>query len=250
LGDTIQFCRYAPLIADRGGDVIMTVQESLVELLASLDPRVRILPVGRIPEAFDYHAALLSLPLAFGTTLTTIPATIPYLRADPTRVTQFDARIGPSGFRIGICWQGSYVAGVRSFALENFQDIARLADVRLISLQKGAGSEQLRALPTGMAVEELGGDFPRDFSETAAAMEALDLIITCDTSVAHLAGALGRPCWVVLRHGADWRWLTKRDDSPWYPGMTLFRQPVPGDWPGAVAKITARIQAILDSRKS
>ena len=239
LGDTIQFCRYAPLVADRGAKVVMTAQESLTGLLKTLDPRVAIVPASQVPEAFDYHAALLSLPLAFGTTVKTIPAAIPYLRADPDRVTHFRDAIGPSGFRIGICWQGSYIAGTRSLPLKSFEILARLPGVRLISLQKGAGSEQLDT--AGVAVERLGGDFPRDFSDTAAAMDALDLVISCDTSVAHLAGALGRPCWVALRFGADWRWLTHRDDSPWYPGMRLFRQPAVGDWSGAFAKMAAEI---------
>ena len=122
--------------------------------------------------------------------------------------------------------------------------------MRLISLQKGAGSEQLAMLPAGMTVEQLGGDFPQDFSDTAAAMEALNLVISCDTSVAHLAGALGRPCWVVLRHGADWRWLMQRQDSPWYPGMRLFRQPAPGDWSGAFAMMMAQIRGTLGAGKS
>ena len=250
LGDTIQFCRYAPLAADRGAKILLTAQESLVALLRSLDPRVAIVPVGQTPTSFDYHAALLSLPLAFGTRIETIPAAIPYLHADPGRVARRRAEIGPSGFRIGICWQGSYIAGIRSFSLRNFEAIARLAGVRLISLQKGAGVEQLKQLPPGMNVEELDGDFPRDFSDTAAAMETMDLVISCDTSVAHLAGALGRPCWVVLRHGADWRWLTGRSDTPWYPGMRLFRQPAPGDWSGVFAQMRAEIGGILRARKS
>jgi len=250
LGDTIQFCRYAPLAADRGAKVVMTAQESLVELLQTLDPRVAILPVGQTPSVFDYHVALLSLPLAFGTNVETIPATIPYLQADPLRVARFRQRIGTPGFRVGICWQGSYIAGIRSFPLSSFADIARLSDIRLISLQKGAGVEQLQNLPPGMAVEELGEGFPQDFSETAAAMESLDLVISCDTSVAHLAGALGRPCWLVLRYGADWRWLTHRSDTPWYPGMRLFRQPAPGDWRGAFQQMAAALDETLRTRKS
>ena len=250
LGDTIQFCRYAPLAADLGAKVVMTAQESLVELLKSLDPRVTIVPVGETPSVFDYHAALLSLPLAFGTTVETIPATVPYLKADPARVMRLREQVGPPGFRIGICWQGSYIAGNRSFPLTSFGEIARLPGVRLISLQKGAGTEDVRTLPPDMRVEELGGGFPRDFSDTAAAIEALDLVISCDTSVAHLAGALNRPCWVVLRHGADWRWLTRRNDTPWYPGMRLFRQAAPGDWSSAFQRMTTEIAEILLARKS
>jgi len=117
--------------------------------------------------------------------------------------------------------------------------------VRLISLQKGDGIEQLDTLPDGMRVENLGENFPQDFSDTAAAMEAMDLIISCDTSVAHLAGALGRPTWVALRHAADWRWLIDREDSPWYPQMQLFRQPNRGDWMGLFRKIEEKLMAIV-----
>lgn len=248
LGDTIQFCRYAPLAADKGARVIMTVQASLVHLLRTLDPRIEILPAGSEPALFDYHAALLSLPLAFGTDLATIPAAVPYLRAEPERVRRMRERIGDTGFKIGLCWQGSYIAGTRSFPLRALEDISRLTGVRLISLQKGDGVEQLAALPDGMRVESLGGDFPEDFADTAAAMEVMDLIISCDTSVAHLAGALGRPAWVALRHASDWRWLLDREDSPWYPSLHLFRQPARGDWSGLFAQIEARLAAILAAK--
>ncbi|MES2255721.1 MAG: tetratricopeptide repeat protein [Pseudomonadota bacterium] len=248
LGDTIHFCRYAPLAADRGARVIMTVQASLVHLLRTLDPRIEILPAGSEPALFDYHAALLSLPLAFGTKLATIPAAVPYLRAEPERVRRLRERIGDAGFKIGLCWQGSYIAGTRSFPLGALEDISRLPGVRLISLQKGDGVEQLNALPDGMRVENLGSDFPEDFADTAAAMEAMDLIISCDTSVAHLAGALGRPTWVALRHASDWRWLLDRKDSPWYPSLHLFRQPAREDWTGLFKEIEARLAAILAAK--
>ncbi len=240
LGDTIQFCRYAPMAADLGAHVILTAQASLVPLLESLDPRIEI--VAGIPAAFDYHIPLLSLPLAFGTKVTNIPATIPYLRVEPERIARMRARIGATGFKIGVCWQGSYIAGARSFPLRQLEGIARRPGVRLISLQKGDGIGQLNSLPDGMAVESLGGNFPEDFVETAAAMEAMDLIITCDTSVAHLAGALGRPVWVALRYAPDWRWLLDRPDSPWYPGMRLFRQNAQGDWRGVFAEIEAQLE--------
>ena len=250
LGDTIHFCRYAPMVADLGAHVVLSAQASLVDLLRTLDPRIEIVPAGEIPAEFDYHVALLSLPLAFHTRLDTVPATIPYLRADPERAAQFRARIGGAGFKIGICWQGSYVANLRSFPLRALEGVSRLPGVRLISLQKGDGLEQLDTLPSGMAVERLGADFPKDFSDTAAAMEAMDLIITCDTSVAHLAGALGRPTWVALRYGSDWRWLADRADSPWYPGMRLFRQPSYGDWESLFGQIAAQLAETLAARES
>jgi tetratricopeptide (TPR) repeat protein len=249
LGDTIQFCRYAPMAADLGARVILVAQAALTRLLESLDPRVEILSVPALPDAFDYHIALLSLPLAFGTRIETIPAATSYLRAEPELAVQMRARIGSAGFKIGVCWQGSYIAGARSFPLRCLDKIARLPGVRLISLQKGGGLEQLDALPDGMTVEKLDGNFPEDFVDTAAAMEAMDLIISCDTSVAHLGGALGRPTWVVLRHAPDWRWLLDRQDSPWYPSLHLFRQPAPGDWTGLFAEIEARLAAMLPSGK-
>jgi tetratricopeptide (TPR) repeat protein len=245
LGDTIQFCRYAPLVADLGARVVLSVQDGLVRVLQTLDPRVRIAPLNDLPTDFDYHVALLSLPLAFGTGIATIPASIPYLRAVPDQAARMRERTGGDGFKIGICWQGSYIAGRRSFPLSCFEDIARLPGVRLISLQKGDGIEQLDDLPSRMKVETLGGNFPEDFADTAAAMAAMDLVISCDTSVAHLAGALGCPTWVALRHAADWRWLLDRDDSPWYPGMRLFRQPAHGDWTSVFAEIEKTLAGIL-----
>jgi tetratricopeptide (TPR) repeat protein len=248
LGDTVQFCRYLPMLADLGAHVILTAQESLIGLLKSLDPRVTILPTGTVPPEFDYHIALLSLPLAFGTELATIPAKIPYLGADPARAAAWRDKIGEAGFKIGICWQGSYISAVRSLPLLIFEPLARLPGVRLISLQKGDGTEQLETLPPGMTVEQLGEGFPKDFDDTAGAMMALDLIISCDTSVAHLAGALGRPTWVALRYANDWRWLLERRDSPWYPGMRLFRQPRQGDWAGAFAEIHSELAALLAAK--
>jgi tetratricopeptide (TPR) repeat protein len=250
LGDTIQFCRYAPLAADLGARVILVAQAGLARLLESLDPRIEILAVPALPAAFDYHIALLSLPQAFGTRVETIPAAMPYLRAEPERTAQLRTRIGGNGFKIGVCWQGSYIAGVRSFPLRCLEGIARLPGVRLISLQKGGGLEQLNELPDGMIVEQLAGNFPEDFVDTAAAMEAMDLIISCDTSVAHLAGALGRPAWVALRHAPDWRWLLDRQDSPWYPDLHLFRQATPGDWTGLFAEMQARLAAMLPAKNN
>lgn len=248
LGDTIQFCRYAKLAADRGARVILTVQPSLAGLLQTLDPRIEI--ASTPPDAFDYYIPLLSLPLALETEVATIPAATPYLHAEPARAGAMRERIGDTGFKVGLCWQGSYTAGTRSFPLRTLENIARLPSVRLISLQKGDGAEQRATLPDGMRVESLGEDFPRDFTDTAAAMDALDLIISCDTSVAHLAGALGRPAWVALPYAADWRWLQDREDSPWYPGMQLFRQPKRGDWEGLFRKIEEKLATIVATKSA
>ncbi len=246
LGDTIQFCRYARIAREKGAKVVFAVQDPLMRLLESLGPEIDLIPLTGVPDTFDCHIAMMSLPLALGTTLETCPATVPYLHAEPEKVAKWRARIGSEGFRIGICWQGNKQAEVdagRSFPLRHFENLAKIPNVRLISLQKNDGVEQLADLPPGMTVETLGDDFdagPDAFVDTAAAMECLDLVITSDTAVAHLAGALGRPAWVALKYVPDWRWLLDRRDSPWYPTMRLFRQPAPGDWPSVFAAILAQ----------
>ncbi len=251
LGDTIQFCRYALLAAERGAKVILAAQDRLSRLLGSLGSRISIEKLATTPASFDYHIALMSMPLAFGTTLSTCPATVPYLHAEPEKLAKWRERIGSGGFKIGICWQGNKQANVdvgRSFPVRHFEAIARLPNVRLISLQKNGGVEQLRDLPSGMKVETLGEDFdagPDAFVDTAAAMGCLDLVITSDTAVAHLAGALARPAWVALKYVPDWRWLLDRSDSPWYPTLRLFRQPKPGDWASVFAAVRAQLTELI-----
>ncbi len=235
LGDTIQFCRYARLAEARGAKVVLSVQEPLRRLLTQLSPTVQIIGGAERPARFDYHSPLLSLPLAFATTRETIPAEIPYLGAEHERVENWKQRLGGDGFKIGICWQGKKgkIDIGRSFSLREFVNIAAVPDVRLISLQKNDGTEQLANLPEGMNVETLGADFdagPNAFLDTAAVMEHMDLVITSDTATAHLAGALGRPTWVALKRVPDWRWLLEGSKSRWYPTMRLFRQKLPGEW--------------------
>lgn len=246
LGDTLQFCRYAHLAQQRGAQMIVRVQPQLTELLASLGPDIRVIAPGEEPRGCDYQCALLSLPLAFATTLQTIPAAVPYLAADPRRVAHWREQLGAGGFRVGIVWQGSRhrIDVGRSVPLEMFRPLATVPGVRLISLQKGAALEQLRAAQAGFAVETPGEPFdqgPQAFLDSAALMSALDLVITCDTALAHLAGALGRATWVALKHVPDWRWLLDRADSPWYPSLRLFRQPRHGDWEAVFATIHAQL---------
>lgn len=232
LGDTIQFCRYLPLLAARGAKVLFAPQEGLRRLMAGLPGNIELVDVeGRQP--FDYHAPLLGLPLAFRTDIATIPAAPSYLQAEQDRVERWRARLGERGFKIGICWQGKVDHHERSFPLACLAGVSRVPDVRMISLHKGAGEAQLNLLPEGMAVETLGEAFdagPDSFLDTAAVMKLCDLVITSDTAVAHLAGALGVRTWVALKAVPDWRWLLERQDSPWYPTMRLFRQRTPGDW--------------------
>ncbi len=242
LGDAIQFYRFvAPALA-RGARIILSVQDSLLRLLENAVPKVELVGAGKAPAAFDYHIPLMSLPLALGTTVDTIPADVPYLKAQAPRIAHWGKRIGSHGFKIGISWQGAR-GGVtsRAMPLACFEGLSRLAGVRLISLQKDFGSEQLAALP---AVESLGEEFDRGpdaFLDSAAVMENLDLVITLDSALAHLAGALGRPVWVALKQVPDWRWFLGRDDSVWYPGMRLFRQQADGDWAGVFARMQAQV---------
>jgi len=221
-----------------------------VALLKNATPAVELIGWGQTPDHFDFHIPLASIPLAVGMRADTIPAPDHYLVAEPDRVARWKARIGSHGFRIGIAWQGlEQVMGLegKSFPLAALAGIAALPDVRLISLQKGDGAQQLDHLPGGMAVERYDFDeSPDAFLDTAAMTRACDLVITADTAPAHVAGALGVSAWVALKHVPDWRWFLGRDDSPWYPDMTLFRQPATGDWDS----VFAAMAAVLISRRS
>jgi tetratricopeptide (TPR) repeat protein len=242
IGDAIQFCRYAKLLAARGARVALAAHEDLRTLLSDLDPNVTVIGFGESVPEFDRHCALLSLPRAFGTAAATIPARVPYLFPRADYVATWRDRVGePVGRRIGIRWQGSTgsIDRGRSFALHEFAPVAAMGGIELLSLQKGPGSEQLelaRDWPVTVLGAELGS-----LLDTAAVMQLVDLVITSDTSIAHLAGALGRPVWVVLKHLPDWRWMLGRADSPWYPTMRLFRQPHPGDWPAAFERLAAAL---------
>lgn len=256
LGDAIQFCRYALLARAKGARVILAVQQRMKRLVESLGQGIEVVALTTPLPAFDYHAALMSMPLAFGTTHDRCPAPVPYLRAEPERVEMWKRRIGPEGFKIGICWQGNKRARIdvgRSFPLRLFEAIGEVPSVRLISLQKYDGVEQLSDLPSAMRVETLGDEFdagPDAFLDTAAVMECLDLVIASDTAIVHLAGALGRPVWVALKHVPDWRWLLDRTDSPWYPTMQLFRQPERDDWPSVFAAMRAQLSEELAANKT
>jgi hypothetical protein len=219
----------------------------LCRLLSTLGPAIEILGHTQAPPAFDHHCPLASLPGAFKTTLDTIPADVPYLRAEPERVAAWRDRLSGPGFKIGVSWQGSTIkTGVgRSFPLQALRQVAAIPGVRLISLQQGTGLEQLHSLPAGMRVETLGEDFdagPDAFVDTAAVMECLDLVITCDTSIAHVAGALGRPTWVVLKRVPDWRWMLDGKDNPWYPTVEMFRQSVDGRWEDVFVRVCRNLQ--------
>jgi hypothetical protein len=198
---------------------------------------------------FDFQCALMSLAERFGVTLGDLPGNVPYLFAEDALVAQWRMRIGDKGFRIGICWQGNPLGKIdrgRSIPLAKYQLIGAVPGVRLISLQKTHGLDQLAQLPAGMRVETLGAfDEGKDaFIDTAAIMQNLDLVITSDTATAHLAGALGRPTWVAVKHIPDWRWMLEGGDSPWYPSMRLFRQPAREDWDSAFAAIAEELRSL------
>jgi tetratricopeptide (TPR) repeat protein len=251
LGDIIQFSRYLKKLSELGAQVTFLVRREMHKLLRSLDHTVHLTDICDVSERFDYQCALLSLPLAFATTLETVPAETPYLRAESERVRKWKDRLGGEGFKIGVVWQGGKAGRIdtgRSFALTEFFRLSRLPNVRLISLQKGEGVEQLREMPEGMVVETLGDDYDAGaeaFLDTAAVMESLDLVISSDTSVAHLAGALGRPVWVALKYVPDWRWMLDRMESPWYPTMRLFRQRTMDDWKGVFSAIESALRELM-----
>ena len=236
-GDTIQFCRFVPLVT--GGHVILEVQPSLRRLVTGLQGVERIVGAGETLVDFDLYVPLLSLPHLLRFT----PVTVPYLRAEPALIAAWRERLGHGGFRIGIAWQGNPASQAelgRSCPLESLRPLASLPGVRLISLQKHHGLEQLATAAAGLGIETPDLDAGADaFVDTAAVMECVDLIVTSDTSIAHLAGALGRPVWVALQHVPDWRWQLERDDCPWYPSMRLFRQTRRGDWDDVFARIAA-----------
>jgi len=252
MGDQFLFSRYLPLARRAGAKVIFSPKDNLRRFFAGQDLADELRPWQAAPDDFDFHLPLASMPLAFGTRPDTIPADIPYLQAEAALVAKWRARIGTQGFRIGICWAASpdiFQGLDRSFPLRACASLAALPGVRLISLQKLDGLAELDGLPEGMTVETLGEDFdagPNAFVDTAAAMASLDLIISCDTSVAHLAGALGRPVWTALKRNAEWRWMLQDTTTPWYPTMTLFRQAQYGDWAPVFAAMHDRLAALLD----
>lgn len=252
LGDTIQFARYLPLLVKRGAKVTFSASRNLQRLLRPLCKGIEAVSAIKTSREFDFQCALMSLPLHFRTDISSIPADVPYLHAEEGLATQWKDRLGSDGFKIGIVWQGN-PSGIidrgRSFPLREFFPLARTKGVRLISLQKNHGLDQLGELPPDIKIETLGNDFdsgPDAFIDTAAVMSQLDLVISSDTSIAHLAGALGRPLWIALKYVPDWRWLLDRDDSPWYPTARLFRQERAGDWSGVFSQMERELKSLCE----
>jgi tetratricopeptide (TPR) repeat protein len=248
LGDTIQFIRYAPLLAGMGAKVVCEIQPELQPLLAQLKD-VTIIARGEPLPAFDLHCPLLSLPLAFGTKPETIPAAVPYLAAPAERLAEWRDRLPPAGPRAGFVWSGqtSHKNDVnRSIPLARLAALFEDPPVQCVSLQsdlRDADGEVLRGLPNLL---HLGGAF-RDFADTAAVISLLDVVISVDTAVAHLAGALGKPVVILLPHASDFRWLRGREDSPWYPTAKLVRQPAFGDWDSVIGRLHDELRQVSRS---
>jgi Flp pilus assembly protein TadD len=251
IGDTLHFIRYLPMVAARGGAMLLHVQGTLTPLLRQL-PGVTVIPRGAPLPPFDLQISLMDLPHIFGTTLASIPAEIPYLRADPARVEAWQRALHDvTALKVGIVWAGSPIHKgdqFRSLAAEAVLPRLTMPGVQLYSLQKeprpadmpvlaGLGSDVIDLAP------ELG-----DFADTAAALAALDLVISVDTSVVHLAGAMGRPAWVLLPYAQDWRWLRDREDSPWYPSLRLFRQEKPQAWDGVLTRVASALGQLARTR--
>ena len=259
LGDTLHFIRYASLVRERGGNVIVECQSALVRLLQGVPGISRLVAQGAPLPGFDVQAPLLSLPGIFHTVLETIPAKVPYLHADRNLVEHWRRELQKSdvkstgldtgrSLRVGIAWQGNpgfLHDRLRSIPLAHFAKLAKVPGLQLVSLQKGPGKEQLLEQKDEFSVLDLGNRVDEKyggFMDTAAIMQNLDLVITSDTVIAHLAGALGVPVWVALALAPDWRWLLNREDSPWYPTMRLFRQRSQGDWDEVFERIAEQLR--------
>jgi hypothetical protein len=247
-GDTIQFCRYVPMVLAMGARVVLGVPVALRRLMESLGS-IAVVDHGQVPPGFDVHCPVMSLPLAFGTDLSSVPGDVPYLAPPEEYRTLWRQRLGARrGPRVGLAWSGNEKPFGRSIPLDIIGPlVAMLPEV--FCLQRDLRPEDVPALAMYQGIRFFGHEL-RDFCDTAALIEEMDLIISIDTSVLHLAGALGRPAWVMLPFAADWRWLMQRRDSPWYPTMRLFRQPVSGDWTSVVDEVRAELAAHLGSLRA
>jgi tetratricopeptide (TPR) repeat protein len=250
-GDTLQFVRYAPLLVERGATVILEVQRELVRLLSGLPGVAAVIARGEALPAFDLHCPLLSLPLAFSTAPATIPAQCPYLTAPAAEVAAWRARL-PCGLRsIGIAWSGDPTHDNdlnRSIGLAILAPLFDIPGVNFVSLQQDVRPDD-QVLVQGLPELSCGGVPFRDFAETAAVITALDAVIAVDSAVAHLAGALGKPLFLLLPFAADFRWLRERRDSPWYPSARLYRQPQFGNWEAAVAALARDLGSAVSAAK-
>jgi len=253
LGDTIQFIRYANMVAEQGGQPIIAIQPALLPLLEQSSFANLVSKAGTLPP-FDVHVPLMSLPHIFRTEIDTVPNDVPYLSADPMRVARWRDELAKyPGVKVGIAWQGrpDYRADrLRSFPLTTFAPLAKVPGVRLFSLQKGTGSEQVAALDGAFEVIDLASSLDKEggaFMDTAAAMQHLDVVIAPDTALVHLAGALGVRVWLPMSHTPDWRWMFDRHDSPWYPTMQIFRQTTLGNWSDVIERMAKELLKLTEA---
>jgi len=253
-GDTLQFCRYVPLLS-ASAKIVLEVHPPLVRLLSRLRGVLAIVARGNRLPPFDLHCPLLSLPRAFGTTLNTIPAAVPYLSADPTLAASWRERLDSlDGLRVGLAWASnpdSLQDAARqrdrrdkSILPDELSLLAEVKELSFVSLQKAEAAVPTRKFPAGLVVHDWTDEL-EDFADTAALVDGLDLVISVDTAVAHLAGALDKPVWLMNRFDTDWRWLLNRDDSPWYPQLRQFRQPAPGDWISVITKVRDALRRLV-----
>lgn len=244
-GDLIQFLRFLPPLADRAASVFLEVSEELADLARSIDPRVRVIKPRSPHAGIDFYVNLMSVARWLGVTLKAIPNAPPYLKPDPERVAIWRTRLEKyPGRKIGLVWGGNpqhFNDRNRSCPLNSLLPLLGLERCSWFSLQVGPPAEQL-STPGAKPIHDLR-EYLKSYSDTAAALSVLDLVISVDTSVAHLAGALARPAWVLICHASEWRWLLERPDSPWYPSLRLFRQKTAGDWSPVVDEVKAALRA-------
>jgi tetratricopeptide (TPR) repeat protein len=252
LGDTIQFCRYVPMVEALGAHVVLEVPSPLVSLISTLKGRFRLVEQGGPLPAFDLHCPIMSLPLAFKTQVETIPSTTPYLFADEARVHAWRDRLGPRARpRVGLVWSGTRDHKNdhnRSIPLRLLAPLCELP-IEFHALQKEIGPEDKAVLANFESLRSYDADL-HDFADTAALVHEIDLVISVDTSVAHLAGAMGKPVWILLPSAPDFRWMLDRSDSPWYPTATLIRQPAPGGWSTVISEVARRLARFIAEQQN
>ena len=253
LGDIIQFCRYLPLLRKMGADLSFQVTKKLHSLIQTMDGDLKLTSSLPDEKELDFEAPLMSLPFLLNTTIKTIPNKIPYLFANPKKAVLWSKSFNEENFKVGVCWQGSKnkIDVGRSFPLSLFEGISRLENVELISLHKGEGEKQINDIKFNLTT--LGDDFDvgeDSFIDTTAVMVSCDLIISSDTAIAHLAGALGKPTWVALKYIPDWRWMLEGDSNPWYPTVKLYRQRKQGDWQHVFDSMRRDLKLCLEMKRN
>jgi tetratricopeptide (TPR) repeat protein len=251
LGDTIQFIRYAPIVANTGGNVIVECHPGIIHLFESYKNSVTFIGKGEPLPDFDVHCSLLSLPGILNTTIDTIPSEINYIHTDKRLASSWKEKLSNSNkFKIGIFWQGNKNHNrdkFRSIPLKNFESLLSFSEIDFINLQKGEGHEQVIEYGFSNLITDYTAEMDNEerFSDTAALMQSLDLVIGTDTAIIHLAGAMGIPTWLLLPFHPDWRWMLKIEDTPWYPTMRLFRQEEIGNWHTVVKKIERELEKMI-----